>query len=105
MIIWKGYGFAIVLFALFGLVAGASVADAIQTEQSWPFVAGLLLAAAANYFTAKKLESDSKRLIDPESGQEVILKRGDSLFFVPMKYWTYVIVALASLGLIFPGPG
>lgn len=39
-------------------------------------------------------------LIDPESGQQVEFRRGDSLFWIPMRYWTWVIAALAVVMLV-----
>ena len=97
MIIWKGYGLLVAVYAIVGFVIGVLFSNAIETDHTWPVALSLSLAAAANYFTAKKLESKSKTLIDPESGQQVILKRGDSLFFIPMMYWTYIIAGLAVL--------
>ena len=102
MIIWKGYGLLVAVYAVVGFVIGALFSNAIETDHTWPVALSLLLAAA-NYFTAKKMESQSKILIDPESGQQVILTRGDSLFFIPMMYWTYIIAGLAVW--LFLGPG
>ena len=100
MIIWKGYGLLVAVYAIVGFVIGVLFSNAIETDHTWPVALSLSLAAAANYFTAKKLESKSKTLIDPENGQQVILKRGDSLFFVPMIYWTYIIAGFAGLLLL-----
>lgn len=103
MIIWKGYGLLVAVYAIVGFVIGVLFSSAIETDHTWPIALSLSLAAAANYFTAKKLESKSKILIDPENGQQVILKRGDSLFFIPMMYWTFIIAGLAVLLLFNPG--
>lgn len=103
MIIWNGYGLLVAVYAIVGFVLGVLYSSAIETDHTWPIALSLSLAAAANYFTAKKLESKSKILIDPESGQQVLLKRGDSLFFIPMMYWTYIIGGLAVLLLLNPG--
>ena len=103
MIIWKGYGLLVAVYAIVGFVIGVLFSNAIDTDHTWPIALSLSLAAAANYFTAKKLESKSKTLIDPENGQQVILKRSDSLFFIPMMYWTYIIAALAVLLFLNPG--
>ena len=98
MIFWRGYGFLVVLYAGVGFIAGAVLSS--SAGGSWPVGFCLLLAAAANFFTAKKLGSKTKILIDPETEQEVILERGDSLFFIPMMYWTYVIAGFAVLILL-----
>ena len=102
MIIWSGYGFAVILFAIFGLVIGGVLGNLLDTNAGWPIALGLFIAAAVNRFAAIKLDEKEKTLIDPETGQHVVLKRGDSLFWIPMKYWTYVIAALGLLVLVAP---
>jgi hypothetical protein len=97
MIIWKGYGLLVAVYAIVGFVSGVLFSNAIGTDHTWPVALSLSLAAAANYFTAKKFESKSKILIDPETGQQVILENDNSLFFIPMKYWTYIIAGFALL--------
>ena len=103
MIIWKGYGFAVVLFAILGLIIGGILSDMLGTSGSWPFALGLFVGAGTNHFVATKLDTDERTLVDPETGQTVVLKRGDSLFWVPMKYWTYVIGGLGVLMLFASG--
>ena len=102
MIIWSGYGFAVVFFALIGLVIGRVLGDMLDINAAWPLALGLFIGAALNHFTALKLDKKEKTLIDPETGQHVVFKRGDSLFWIPMKYWTYVIAALAVIMLVAP---
>lgn len=101
MIIWQGYGLLAAVYAVIGFVFGAVFTG--EDNAVWPVAIGLLLAAAANYFTAKKLASNTKTLIDPENGQEVILKKAHSLFFIPMMYWTYIMAAFALVLLFAPG--
>ena len=100
MIIWQGYGPLTVVFAILGIVFGAFISP--SEPGAWQGTVGLLLAAAANYFTAKKLAKRTRTLIDPETGQEVILKFSHSLFFIPMLYWSYIIAALAVAPLFIP---
>ena len=102
MIIWKGYGVMVLVYTVVGLFIGAMLSDAAQTEHAWPFAVGLFIAAAGNFYTASKLEGNDRLVVDPETGEKLLLKRGDSLFFVPMKYWTWVMVALALLYAFMP---
>lgn len=60
MIIWKGYGFAVVLFAILGFVIGGVLGDTLETQAGWPFAPGLVIGAAANHFTARKLTAIPK---------------------------------------------
>jgi hypothetical protein len=103
MIIWRGYGFAVLLFAILGIIIGGVLSDMLGTSASWPFALGLFVGAGANHFTAKKRDADERTLVDPETGQTVVLKHGDSLFWIPMKYWTYVIGGLGLLMLFVSG--
>ena len=52
MIIWKGYGFAVVLFAILGLIIGGILSDMLGTSGSWPFALGLFVGAGTNHFVA-----------------------------------------------------
>jgi hypothetical protein len=45
-----------------------------------------------------KSEREGKVVIDRETGKEIVLKAEHSLFFINVKYWSYIIFAL---GIIF----
>ena len=97
MVIWTGWGLLVLVFVVIGAGTGELLANLAQTDQNWPMGIGTLLAAGMNYSAAKMLESEGEILIDPETGEEVLLKSSHSLFFIPIKYWTYVFGALAVL--------
>lgn len=106
MIIWRGYGFLVVLLAICG-----NIFARIGAEQLWgkplPIdkrqaaeLVGMLLAAALIYLLhiAIQWSSKSRVVIDKETGQEITLLAKHDLFFIPVKYWALI---LASLGVIF----
>lgn len=105
MIIWSGLGFLVPIIGL-GCLFLAQVATgslfqdtAYYQNNGWPKLAGLLTAAALTYLLSTLLDRQPGRaVIDKTTGRELVLKPRHSLFFVPLKYWSYVFVAL---GIVF----
>jgi hypothetical protein len=100
MIIWTGWGVLVAVIAVVGMIVAGGLSDIFQTDKDWPFAIGAIVSAAINYFVAEKLEDKGRLVVDPESGEQILLKKSHSFFFIPMKYWTYAFAALA-LGIIF----
>jgi hypothetical protein len=105
MIIWQGLGFLAFLipiatyvatFVLCGMVLGSNYPDA----HAWPGAVGVLIGAVLIWLLAMKLNVPGRKLIDPATGQMVILKKKHTLFFIPMKY-VAVVVAVIGVGLLF----
>ncbi len=107
MIIWSGWG---------GLVALITFLCALTTEwlvemqtkdrdyfqrEGWPFMVAMLVAAIIVWPLSKYLnrKNEPRELIDPQSGERVIVESGggNSLFFIPMEYWSYIL-ALIGVG-------
>jgi hypothetical protein len=106
MIIWRGFGFLVAVFIILGYGAARYTAEhlwgnplPVGTRQGAELI-GMLLAAALVYGLHFALErSDKPRtVIDKETKQEIVLRSKHDLFFIPVKYWPYV---LAGLGLLF----
>lgn len=89
MIIWKGWGILTALFAVIGAVAGAFIGSAAGALTGG--IVGGAIAAVLNYFVAKAVTS-STVVIDPATGQQIILKKSSSLFFIPMQWFTPIFV-------------
>lgn len=103
MIIWTGWGFIVPLIALFNFVLFEYLSEIIYKDSSyyqmhlWPKIAAsvcssILIWIINKYFLYKKIQ----HLIDPKSGEEVILKRTHSLFFIELSYWA-IILPIATL--------
>jgi hypothetical protein len=105
MIIWQGFGILIPIVALlvmllvqFGLEA--IVPSAIMDEyKKWFALLNFLMIAAALHGLAVLLKKIGKPkiVIDKESGKEIELRRSDSLFFVPARFWPYIVLAFGIL--------
>ncbi len=104
MIIWNGWGVLglIVGFASM-LLMQIGVNTAMQDGQyyqstGWPKCAAFVIAAIIVWplgraFNRKRID---RRLVDPETGEDVVLKSGGghSLFFTPMEYWAIIYVGI-----------
>lgn len=102
MIVWSGWGFlvAIVGVALWGVgfVIGTSVAPGTPLVAAVLGFVGAIGAGVAIFFAARKFEGKVERtLIDQQTGQEVVLRRNaGSLFFIPTRFWAYIVPALGA---------
>lgn len=95
MIIWNGLGILVPLIAIFGTVLGTIVGAAIGQPGAGVGI-GLLLAALMNWGIWKLIyPKQPKILVDPATGQQVIIKPKHSLFFIPAKAWTWILLVLA----------
>lgn len=103
MIIWQGWGLlvAVITFAsslVFEIGTESYFADDTYYQtHAWPLTTALLAAAVANWAAAQLLERRGGRvLIDPQTGETVVIGGRHTLFFVPMRYWS-VILAFAAM--------
>lgn len=102
MIIWSGWGILVVPITLlaggtvFAVIAALLTAAGLERLSGFGLAAGLLAAAAANWWAGRRLNGGTGRvLLDPATGQHVVLRRTHSLFFIPMQWWA---VPLAVAG-------
>jgi hypothetical protein len=106
-IIWSGKGFLVAVF-VFGSSLVANLATncitgsgAYWDAHKWPFAISLFVASAACSFVGQWLQKRGKRvLIDTKTGEEVVLGKSHTLFFIPMIWWGPI---LAVCGFIAVG--
>ncbi len=108
MIIWTGRGFLIfiVVFVCSLVMEPSTEAitknDNYYQEQSWPLALAIAISGVIVLILEKTLLKDGSRVyIDKESGKEVSLETKHSLFFIPAKYWPYVLLAVSLVVLLF----
>ena len=111
MIIFHGWGIlTVAIVAIVGgsVTVGAAMAlDAagLHAFSGIGLALGLLVAAAVNWFVGHRLNSDPGReLVDKATGETVILRRSHRLFFIPMQWWSLVMVALGLIALYHSFP-
>lgn len=95
MIIWNGLGILVPIMAILGTLIGTVVGTAIGQPGAGIGI-GLIIAALLNWGLWKMIyPKQPKILVDPATGQQVIIKPRHSLFFIPAKAWTWILLVLA----------
>ena len=100
-IIWSGFGALVMLIGCSALVIGVGLSQSLSGNAPESVSLGLalsaVLATAANFMLSRWLARRyaPRVYIDKATGQEVLFRRRDSLFFVPVRYWTYVFAFFA----------
>ncbi|KQN03852.1 hypothetical protein [Sphingomonas sp. Leaf25] len=110
-IIWSGWGaLTIVIVAAVTIVVGA-IGQLLLTAigyPDWAFVAvsiGLFSAAAVNWIVGRRMNAAPPReLVDPATGERVVLTRTHRLFWIRMEYWSFLVALLGFVPLLaLPG--
>lgn len=106
MIIFQGFGFLVLFvpiafYAAVVSVCRSSFGVSYTNTHAWPGALGTALGAALLWFLAEKLKSPGRVLVDPATGQQVILRKKHSFFFIPLAYWGYIMFAIALGMLLF----
>jgi len=102
MLIWSGCGWVVA----FCVVASVFSVDSVFT--AYGFVKGmpeaeyqpafsLMMSGVLVYLVESFLSKSrrSRRLRDLDSGEEIVWKRNDSFFFIPVKYWAGLFPCIA----------
>ena len=68
------------------------------------FSGGLFAAAAANWLIGKRLNgTPGRELVDPATGERVLLARQHKLFWIRMEYWSIPVAVMAFVPLLAIG--
>jgi len=113
-IVFKGHGYLLLVFYVAALVLTQLVVDYVLGEgfykaTAWPKYVGIGLGALLCWVVGRWLNSGAgRRLVDPETGDEVVLAapRHD-FFFVKLEHWgligamtCVVLTVLSELGIV-----
>lgn len=106
MIIWSRWGILVVVFAFIGVVGAVMGAEALSTSlhlaqpiaPTISLALGLILTAGQNYaFTRWRERGEPQIFIEEATGQRIEVRpNAGSLFFIPMRYWTWIALGLAA---------
>jgi hypothetical protein len=107
MLIWRGWGILAALIPFLALVVVQLVVNALlgpgtyTRNSDWFSPIALLVGAAVLWPLGRRLNGGSGRtLVDPQTGQQVVLRRDHSLFFVKIEYWAVILAVVALIMLI-----
>src|SRR4051794_26989266 len=97
MVIWSGWGILVVPIALICAVAGSAIPGP-EVLQTGVFA---VLAATATWVFSHLLDRRPKRLlVDLATGERVVLRQNDSLFFIPVRFWPYLILMIGAAAIL-----
>ncbi len=102
MIIWKGYGFLVLVISIaIGAIVSLIFANIGSTEDIGAGV-GALISGGVIWIVGNKLNASSKNkiFIDKQTGQEILVKPDHSMFFIKMQYWAFIIGGIGIIMLI-----
>ena len=102
MIIWKGWGILALIIPLVFSWTANFVIDSMYgvgtyKNSTWamPLIIGLTSFPVA--IIGHKVNNEPGRiLIDPSNNEKVEIKTVHSMFWIPLQYWAFVIIALCS---------
>jgi hypothetical protein len=105
-IVWSGYGFLVAVFTfgfslLTNLVTNSVTGgSAYWNAHKWPFAMSLFLSAIICLLIGYHLRNRNARLlVDPENGEDVVLRESHTLFFIPMVWWGPILVVCGIIEL------
>lgn len=106
MLIWRGYGILVAILTVVSYMVARSIAENLWgiplPNEFRPGVelTAMLLAAGLVYVLHIAINrlSEPRVVIDKSTGQEMHLISKHDLFFIPVRFWPYI---LAVLGVMF----
>jgi hypothetical protein len=101
LLIWSGRGPIVLLIAAVAIFVAVIIGEALKLSvANEGILAGLAMipAGLVIWRLGKRWNGPGRELVDAATGERVILKRGDSMFFIPFEWWGPIF---AVLGVFF----
>ena len=107
IIVWRGWGIVVLPIAFVAMMLAVLIIKQMGTTA--PALVGLVevamsgVAALAIWLLVNHIENDEdgRTFIDKNTGREFTVKpSAGSLFFIPTRYWAYIIVAIGVFAAI-----
>ena len=101
MIFWAGYGFIVAIIVFINSLLAELISESISHNDEFYqknhiplgisfIVSGIIIYYLKKYFDKKKANNEGTRVFD----NVTIAKDGHHLFFIPFKYWSYIMIVL-----------
>src|SRR4030095_5514563 len=104
MIIWSGLGFLVAVITFLLLLISEYLTESLFRDETyyqshgWPKMLAFVLAATVIWPLGTYLKrTQGKVMIEKATGKEVVIKPNHTFFFIPMEYWSPILVALGII--------
>jgi hypothetical protein len=100
LIIWQGRGGVTALIMILSMIIVLVLVNVTGWHgPDWAtYFAMAVPAAAANAILAANSPSDERVVIDKATGHEFTVSSRHTLFWIPIKYWTFIILVYPVVG-------
>jgi hypothetical protein len=106
-IVWRGWGILVIPIAFACFIVGTMIGTGLQGTglmPNWAQAAGTLIGTAVSaggiWIIAQMITNSRppRRFIDQQTGQEIVVRSdAGSLFFIPTRFWAFIVLALGLL--------
>lgn len=108
ILVWSGHGYVVALVTFGSCLVAEYLTERVMDDDryyqthGWPKLVAFSVAALLTGLIARSLDRyGRRRLIDPETGAEVLIRGGDAFFWIPIRYWSVLLVLIgAALGFV-----
>ena len=104
IMIWTGWGVVVAAIFVAAIAVGAILAAQFNAEgAAQDVLVGLAMIAGgvATWFVGKRMNRNAERkLVDPNTGEEVIVRSHHTFFFVKVEWWGPVMVGAGIVWLV-----
>lgn len=101
-------GILVVCSLLIEFIVNSYFGDGFYKASSWPMPVAFLVSAISVFILGFKLNNKPGRIVvDIETNEQIELKTTHSFFWIPMQYWSVIIVCisiwmyLSNIGMIY----
>jgi hypothetical protein len=99
--VWSGLGFIVPIAGVVVLLLSGFITTNLNLAQPWSTALGVVITGIAStllWIFTHNVESEIDNVfIEKATGREIVVRRSaGSFFFIPTRYWVYLMPALAA---------
>jgi hypothetical protein len=105
LVITRGYGLVVAGLVVLAMIAATLVSPAGDPNSVTALMGAFLVPTGiATWFIGKDLNRKATRqLVDPKTGEDVIVRDDHSAFFLPLEWWGPIMAAFGIILMIVCG--
>lgn len=101
MLIWKGLGILVPVFALAGFVAGGVLTKLVTDDMAAAIMGSYAASAVALWIFALTLgKGGIVQELDKRTGQWILRNKSHSFFFLPPRFWALLVTLITAFSVV-----